>query len=209
MADQGEKNTFEKLVVDDRSTPQDAHGESPNDVVKSLQLVTAISADLAQLSRRMDWSSSQIDELSKQVSALRQSINQILASLPPGEAVPREERCFESPWLEKQFEDIKQEVLAQREGISGLINQPSAEVKLSPYDDIDLQFEELRNFLEKRTSHWRIQENVFYGLVLLLLIINMALLFLAESRYLKQLFPPIQFYYRCCFSQTAANSVIK
>ena len=46
----------------------------------------------------------------------------------------------------------------------------------SPYDDIDIRLDELRSFLDERTRHWRIYENIFYGLVIMLLLTNMILL---------------------------------
>ena len=44
---------------------------------------------------------------------------------------------------------------------------------LSPYDDFDVQVEELRMFVKEQTSRWRLYENVFYGVVILMLFINM------------------------------------
>lgn len=45
---------------------------------------------------------------------------------------------------------------------------------VQPYDDIDIQFEELRKFINEKTSRWRLYENFFYGLVILLLLVNLV-----------------------------------
>jgi DNA repair exonuclease SbcCD ATPase subunit len=50
---------------------------------------------------------------------------------------------------------------------------------MQPYDDIDIQFEELRRFITERTSRWRLYENFFYGLVILLLLVNLVAIFWA------------------------------
>ncbi len=47
---------------------------------------------------------------------------------------------------------------------------------LSPYDDFDVQVEELRLYLKDQTAKWRIQENIFFGAVIFMLFINMGML---------------------------------
>ncbi len=47
---------------------------------------------------------------------------------------------------------------------------------LSPYDDFDVQVEELRLYLKEQTARWRVQENIFFGAVILMLFINMGML---------------------------------
>ena len=47
---------------------------------------------------------------------------------------------------------------------------------ISPDDDLDLRLEELRGHLDHCTARWGFHENIFYGLVILLLLGNMALL---------------------------------
>ncbi len=39
----------------------------------------------------------------------------------------------------------------------------------SIFNDIDLRIDELKDFLDRRTARWRLHENIFYGLVVLLL----------------------------------------
>jgi transcriptional regulator with XRE-family HTH domain len=46
---------------------------------------------------------------------------------------------------------------------------------LSPYDDFDVQVEELRIYLKEETARWRIQENIFFGAVIMMLFINMGM----------------------------------
>ena len=45
------------------------------------------------------------------------------------------------------------------------------------YNDFDLQFSDLKKTIEQQTSRWKIQENLFYGLVLLMLFLNTCMLF--------------------------------
>ena len=80
-------------------------------------------------------------------------------------------------WQDEKFENLSQEigVLSQqvsllRESVAAIGNSPS------PYDDYDLQLEDLKNFIDERTRRSRMTENCFFGLVILMLLINLAML---------------------------------
>ncbi|MCB0324552.1 MAG: hypothetical protein KDD69_13310 [Bdellovibrionales bacterium] len=47
---------------------------------------------------------------------------------------------------------------------------------LTPYDDFDVQVEELRDLIKSQTTRWRLYENIFYGLVVFMLLANTMLL---------------------------------
>lgn len=59
----------------------------------------------------------------------------------------------------------------QEQGVSAHIPR-----RVDPSDDLDLFFSEMREYLRERTSHWRFYENFFYGLVLVILLLNTGLL---------------------------------
>lgn len=54
--------------------------------------------------------------------------------------------------------------------------EESVDPILSAYTDFDIQLAELKGLIERNTRRWRIQENFFYGLVILLLLVNMGML---------------------------------
>ena len=62
------------------------------------------------------------------------------------------------------------------EAISEKLSELEENRQLSPYDDFDLQIQDLKKYFKARTSHWRVYENFFYGLVILMLFVNLGVL---------------------------------
>jgi DNA repair exonuclease SbcCD ATPase subunit len=79
-----------------------------------------------------------------------------------GSAAQFETQVVDSPSFEERFEQAQD---------------------FSIYNDIDIRIDELKDFLDKRTARWRLHENIFYGLVILLLFL--ALFFSWWSAFLR------------------------
>lgn len=86
--------------------------------------------------------------------------------------------------LEQAFEILTRLEQRQQQQAALLLRQEEKleERSLNPYDDFDVQVEELREFIRKQTSRWGVQQNFFYGLVIFLLFCNSLLLFWLNIR---------------------------
>jgi len=251
------------------ATTEDASAE-PSKVGRAAELISAVSSDIAELARTQELNRAQLEDLSKQISYIRQLLDYCLFVTP--QHVNSEEELYPiTAWIRDQFQNISRkiqqinhstlgtqefeleavrliestlsgdagpspdksedksksvavadhgpsetarlieqtitsemdalekhlrgnfealnirfselvqlvagvEAQQQAESAGGIVATWLPEREVAPHDDIDIRFDEMRSFIEERTSHWRLYENFFYGLVLLLLLGNMALL---------------------------------
>lgn len=94
------------------------------------------------------------EQMKEAVSGLDENLSELAAYVQRSES--RQDDTLQS--IRKQLDAIKEQST------------------LSPYDDFDVQVEELRLYLKEQTARWRVQENIFFGAVILMLFINMGML---------------------------------
>ena len=164
------------------------------------ELIYTLGRELKAIGKAQELNGKNLDELREQLDALRQILDYALLSSPANTPIDRLYPL--TKWLDGRLKglgersgendnlSVAQEISRMRaeieEGLASSMQRTSRiAVETQDYTgDLDYQIEEIKECIGERVSNTKFYENFFFGLVIMVLLVNtFILVFLAQRMY--------------------------